>query len=179
MQSGTLIAILTLLAVPVGVFGLILLLLRRVGGRAERRADELRAEVERLGECWVLPLQGAAHRSARHTDARPRGNGVLGLTTRRLLFEPIVGERLSIPVVRLRGARAGPESRGAATAGRRELVLVLDDDTEVAFLVRDEREWLRGLAACGVAAGEGAAEPPDAPAEPPDGPATLPPAPGG
>ena len=49
---------------------------------------------------------------------RSKGHGVLGLTDRRVLFMPIAGEQLSVPRVRITGARL--EERRRRCRGRRD-----------------------------------------------------------
>ncbi len=128
-------------------------MLRRVGSRAESRADDLRDEAERIGEQWVVPLCGAEHQGASHPYVRGKGRGVLGLTDRRLVFLPIAGEQLSLPLVRVSAARVEDRRRDAAATHRHRLVVVLDDGAEHAFLIDDPAEWKDGLARLEVPAG--------------------------
>ena len=149
-MSGSVLVILVLAAVMAAIVAVSVFILRRVGDRAERRADVLRGEVERLGEEWVIPLAGAVYRGGAHPAGRSKGHGVLGLTDRRVVFLPIAGEQLSVPRVRIAGARL--EERAAATspaAHRHHLVLRLDDDSEVGFLVDDAREWAERVGGAG------------------------------
>ena len=132
------------------IFGAVIVITRRVGARAVSRADEVRAEAERLGEEWLLPLEGATFRGARHAYSRARGHGVLGLTVRRLVFVPIAGDPVSVPVVRATGARLEDSGRDAAATHRHRLVLALDDDDQLTFLVDDSAAWAAALAAAGV-----------------------------
>ena len=124
-----------------------MLVLSRAGAKAERRADELRADVEQRGETWVVPLQGAAYQGGGRQVAKSKGHGVLGLTDRRVLFLPIAGELVSVPRVLVTGVRVEDRRRDAAASHRHHLLISLDDGAEVAFLVDDPSEWLRGLAA--------------------------------
>ncbi len=160
MSGGLFVAILVLLGMMAVIFAAVVLLTRRLGSGAERRADELRDEVERLGEAWSIPLEGATYygathsgagnEGATHTYSRVKGNGVLGLTGRRVVFAPISGERLSVPLVRVSGARLKGWRRSGAGGRRRHLVLELDDGGKVSFLVGDPAVWMRRLAEAGV-----------------------------
>ena len=156
-MGGIVLVIVVLAVVMAATIAVALFVLRRVGDKAERRADELRAEVDGLGEGWVIPLQGAVYE--RGPGARGnRGHGVLGLTGRRLLFLPIAGELLSMPRPRLAGTCVEDRRRDAAAGHRHHLVLMLDDGTKLGFLVDDQEEWLAALApedAGAAAAGTG------------------------
>ena len=55
------LVVLVLAAVMAAIVAVSLVVLHRVGGSAERRADELRDEVEAAGEEWVVPLAGAVY----------------------------------------------------------------------------------------------------------------------
>jgi hypothetical protein len=143
-MSGLVLAILLLAVAMATTVAVALIVLRRVGDKAERRADELRAEVERLGEEWVIPLGGAVF----ERGPGPRGNrghGVLGLTGRRLIFLPIAGDSLSVPRARVTAARVQERRRDAAAGHRHLLVLTLDDEGELAFLVDEPGGWLDAL----------------------------------
>lgn len=143
-MSGVVLVVLALAVLMAATIAVALFVLRRVGDKAESRADHLRAEVESLGEEWVVPLQGAVYE--RGPGARgDRGHGVLGLTTRRLLFLPIAGARLSQPRVRLSAACVEDRRRDAASSHRHHLVITLDDGSELAFLVDEPDEWLTAL----------------------------------
>jgi len=139
------LVILVLAALMAAILAVSLVVLHRVGGSAERRADEVRDEVEAAGEEWVLPLAGAVYQGGGSPHARSRGRGVLGLTSRRLVFLPIAGERVNVPRVRVTGLRTEERRRDAAAAHRHRLVLTLDDGAEMSFLVDDAAAWRRAL----------------------------------
>jgi hypothetical protein len=143
-MSGIVLTVVVLAVVMAATIAVSLLLLRRFGDKAERRADELRAEVDASGEGWALPLEGAVYESG--PGARgDRGHGVLGLTGRRLLFLPIAGRRFSMPRSRITDARVEDRRRDAAAAHRHLLVLALDDGSSLTFLVDDPVAWLAAL----------------------------------
>jgi hypothetical protein len=154
-MNGLVLTILVLAAVMAATIVIALLLLRGFGDKAEGRADDLRDEVDRLGEEWVIPLEGASFRGARETYGRIKGNGVAGLTRRRLVFEPLIGEGFSVPLARVTEVRINRWFLGAARARGRHVVLLLDDGNEVGFYFRDQERWLRALADLGIRMGDG------------------------
>jgi hypothetical protein len=155
--GDTLLVILVLAAVMAAIVAVSFFVLRRVGDRAERRADELRGEVDGTGEGWVIPLDGAVYQGGGSPHVRSRGHGVLGLTGRRVVFLPIAGELVSMPRARVARVRMEARRRDAAGAHRHRLVLTLDDGGEMSFLVDDPGEWRETLAPAA----------PDAPAQAP------------
>jgi hypothetical protein len=157
-MSGILVVVLVLALVMAATIAVAVLVLRRVGDKAERRADDLRADVARRGEEWVIPLGGAAYQGGAPAGRHSKGHGVLGLTDRRVLFLPIAGETVAVPRVRLAGVRVEDRRREAASDHRHRLVLTLDDDADVAFLVDDPSVWMRALVAPGSSGGGGEPE---------------------
>jgi len=155
-MNGLVLTIVVLAVVMAATMVVALLLLRGFGDKAEGRADDLRDEVERLGEEWIIPLEGASYRGARHTYGRVKGNGVAGRTRRRVGFEPLLGTGFSVPLARVTEVRVTRWFLGAARARDRHLVLVLDDGNEVGFIVRGRERWLHALAGLGIR--EGAAD---------------------
>ena len=140
-MTDTLLVVLVLTGVMAAIVAISLVVLRRVGASAERRADDLRDEVEGTGEGWSVPLAGAVYQGGGSPHVRSRGRGVLGLTGRRVLFLPIAGELVAVPRVRVTGARVEDRRRDAAGAHRHRLVVTLDDGSEMSFLVDDPAEW--------------------------------------
>ncbi|NLE22959.1 MAG: hypothetical protein GX624_09300 [Actinobacteria bacterium] len=150
MPSELLVALLVIGGVMAATLVVAVVAMRRFGGEAVARADDLRGEVDRLGEEWIIPLEGASYRGARHTYARARGNGVAGLTRRRVVFEPFIGQGFSVPLVRVQDVRESRWFLGAARVRGWHLVFSLDDGNEVGFFVRDRERWLRALEDLGV-----------------------------
>jgi hypothetical protein len=152
VSSELIIAILAIGGVMAATLVVAVIAMRRFGTHAEERADDLRDEVGRLGEEWVIPLEAASYRGARHTYGRVKGSGVAGLTRRRVVFEPLIGKGFSVPLARVTAVRETRWFLGAARASGKHLVLSLDDENEVGFIVDDRERWLRALADLGVSA---------------------------
>ena len=145
-MGGIVLVILVLAVVMAATIVIALFVLRRVGDSAERRADILRAEVASRGEEWEIQLAGAVYEGGGHTATRSKGHGVLGLTDRRVLFLPIAGEQVSVPRVRITGARVEQRRRDVGAGHRHHLILTLDDGSQAGFLVDDVGEWEAALA---------------------------------
>ena len=153
MSSELIIAILAIGGVMAATLVVAMVAMRRFGSQAVERADDLRDEVGRLGEEWVIPLEAASYRGAQHTYGRVKGNGVAGLTRRRVVFEPLIGKGFSVPLVRVTAVRESRWFLGAARVRGMHLVFALDDDNEVGFFVHDRERWLRALTDLGISVG--------------------------
>jgi hypothetical protein len=138
-----------------------MLFMQRSAARAQAAADQLRDEVAAAGEEWDIPLAGAVYQGGGSPAGRNKGHGVLGLTDRRVVFLPIAGEQLSVPRVRIIDARLEERRRDAAAATvaaaghRHRLVLALDDETQLGFLVDEPAMWEQALAASRSSGGKG------------------------
>ena len=152
-MSGSLVPALIIAGVMAAILGLSMFAMTRTGTKAERRADELRADLEQRGETWVIPLRGANYQGGAPIGVRSKGRGVLGLTDRRVLFLPIAGDLVSVPRARVIGARVEDRRRDAAASHRHRLLVFLDDETRISFLIDDASEWQQALAAPGSPAG--------------------------
>jgi len=151
--NGVVLGIAVLAGVMLATVAIAVLVLRRVGDKAERRADRLRAEVDRLGEEWVIPLAGASYQGGAPLAGHSRGRGVLGLTDRRVVFLPIAGDLVSVPRARVTGVRVEDRRRDAAASHRHHLLVILDDDAQLGFLTDEADAWAEALPPPGAGAG--------------------------
>jgi hypothetical protein len=145
----TVLIVAGIMAVTVAVA---MLFMKRADARAQAAADELRDEVAARGEEWIVPLRGAGGLGV--TPGRGTAHGVLGLTGRRLVFQPITGARVNVPVLNLTGARLESRRREALTEHRYHLALTLADGSVREFVVDDPAVWADGLASAGVPVAE-------------------------
>ena len=146
----TVLVVAGIMAVTVAVA---MLFMKRTDARALAAADELRNDIAAGGEEWIVPLRGAGGLGV--TPGRGTAHGVLGLTGRRLVFQPITGARVNVPVTSLTGARLESRRREALTEHRHHLSLTLDDGSRREFVVDDPVVWAEGLAQAGIQVTEG------------------------
>ena len=126
-MNATVLAILVLAVLMAAIIGVSLLVLRRVGGRAERRADELRGEVEGAGDESLVPLAGAVYQGGGSRTFPAGATGCFGSPPPRRVPAPRRSARQRAARARHRRPRGGPPSRRRG-AHRHRLVLILDDD---------------------------------------------------
>lgn len=139
-----LVLILVLVAsvvVPVGVAlaVLITLLLRK------NRALHRDLDAELASAAVVLGPESAVYRGTTGDYPRVKGNGLIALTTDRLMFRKLLGAGLDVPRAQITGARAAKSFNRSVVGGRVHLVVVTPSG-ELAFFVDDLDEWLHALA---------------------------------
>lgn len=122
--------------------------------RLRRLPGRLRAELASSGETLLRAPERGTYRGSTATGyPRAAGTGVVALTDRRLVFRPMVGRAIDVPISQIEGIREEKWFLGSMRAGRTHLVLRLRDGGEVGFLVRDPRAWIAALRPVGARAG--------------------------
>jgi hypothetical protein len=137
---GVVLLVLGILAlVAVLLVAVVTLLRRRSRGVAAELAAELAAEP---------PLRGpeqALYRSGSAGYPKVKGNGMIALTRRRLLFRMLIGSDLDIAVEEITGLREARTFQGAVVGGRVHLI-VQTAAGEVGFFVEDNAAWIAAIA---------------------------------
>jgi hypothetical protein len=133
-----------LFVVVLAVLGL---LLCAVIAWARRRTRRVEAElVAELGDDTpLIGPQKAVYRGGSGPYPKVKGNGLIVLTQRRLIFRILLGTNVEIPCVEITGVREGKHFRGAVVGGQMHLI-VGTHSGEVGFFVPDPAAWLAALA---------------------------------
>jgi hypothetical protein len=76
---------------------------------------------------------------------RGRCNGIIALTSDRLLFRGVFGRPVQVPLQDVAAVYEDKPFQGRRTGGGRHLVLRLDDGNRLGFYVRDRERWLKLL----------------------------------
>jgi hypothetical protein len=147
--QATPLGVIGVVALVTGVLGLQLLILVPIVLWLKKRMRELQASVraglEASGERIERGPESAVYRGASERLGRVKGNGVLVLTDRRLVFHKLVGGGVvEVPVGEIRGVREARWFLGAYN-GRDHVILKLLDGVEVGFNVREHSEWMELL----------------------------------
>ena len=104
------------------------------------QADELGGSGERI----VRAPESAVYRGASSRFSKVKGNGVITLTDRRLIFRKLFGSEIEVArgeIVALREDKWFLRSY----CGRMHLILELVDGTEIGFIVRNQAGWMATL----------------------------------
>ena len=131
-----------ILALQVVIWVPIIVWFRR---RSRRVAAELATELQ--SETVVRPPEKANYRGAT-APGYPvvKGNGLIALTQRRLLFRTLTGKAIDIPVDAITGVREATVFKGSVVGGRTHLI-VETAAGEIGFYVPDNAAWTAALSA--------------------------------
>lgn len=138
-----LVLILVLVAsiiVPVGVALTVLITMLVRKNRALHR--DLDAEL--ASAAVVLGPESAVYQGTTGDYPRVKGNGLLALTTDRLVFRKLLGKGIDVERARITGVRVAKSFNRSVVGGRVHLV-VATPSGELGFIVTDTDEWVRAL----------------------------------
>lgn len=134
-----------LLIVGILAFVASLLALVMVWLRARLRRMRTRLDAELAGEPALRGPEGAIYRSGSGSHPRLKGNGLIVLTERRLLFRMALGSDLDLPVADITAIREATWFEGARLGDRQHLI-VRTGAGEAAFFVDDNAAWAAAIA---------------------------------
>lgn len=114
--------------------------------RMEKASAELRAELENSGEHLERGPESAVYRGATAEFPNVKGNGMMALTDKRILFRRAVGSPIDVPRDRITGVREDKWFNRSYRNGQLHLIVQLEGGTEVGFMVSDHAAWMSTLA---------------------------------
>lgn len=119
------------------------LLIAGLYARVRRQAAALRAQIARSGEQLVRGPDFAHYQTEGVVGVWYSGS--LALTQERLIFRKIIGGDLVLPLADLRGVTESLWFGGRTRNGRPWLIITRTDNSQVGFMVRHHKEWLRAV----------------------------------
>jgi hypothetical protein len=122
-------------------------LLRRLRTRTRQLGPQLRAELVTSGETLLRGPDAAVYRGGSAPGfSKLKGNCLVALTDRRVVYRMFVGNGGEIARDRIAGVREDRAFLGGRVGGHTHLILQLTDG-EVGFFVQDHAGWLQALTA--------------------------------
>ena len=126
--------------VPVGIALAVLVTL------LVRKSRALHGELDALlaGATVVIGPESAVYRGTTGDYPRVKGNGLIALTSERLLFRKLAGAGLDVERSQITGVRTAKSFNRSVAGGRVHLVVVTARG-DVGFFVDDVDEWVDAL----------------------------------
>ncbi len=109
-------------------------------GKSARLVESLRDEVAAAGEAMVEGPSPGIYRGGSGRFSRVRGNGIVALTDRRLIFAKLIGQRVEVPLNEISEIREDRWFLGSARGGSLHLILKTSEG-EVGFMMRDQSAY--------------------------------------
>lgn len=120
--------------------------MRWIRRAAARIAGEMREAIAGAGEKLVRGPEDALYSGASGRFPRAKGNMVVAMTDRRLVFRRLVGAEFAVPLEEIVGVREGRWFRRAST-GHMNVIVKLADGVEVGFKSPAHAAWMEALQA--------------------------------
>ncbi|MBI5584578.1 MAG: hypothetical protein HY892_12225 [Deltaproteobacteria bacterium] len=115
------------------------------------KTEALRSKmVEQYGrskEKIIIEPKSALYRGADARFGNVKGNGVIGLTEKGLVFEKITGQRIEIDRAEIEKATVEKSFKGKTSfaTGGKHLVIKTKDGNRIGFLIKDAEEWAQKI----------------------------------
>jgi hypothetical protein len=118
-----------------------------ISRRLKSMPVEMRAALDATGEKIERGPERTTYRGASADYTKVKGLGVVALTARNLVYRPILGKQIAIPLDQLVSLRQDKWFLRSYTGGRLHTILKLRSGTEVGFFFTDSSAWLAALQA--------------------------------
>ena len=120
-------------------------LIRWAKSRMQERKQALVDEIAQSGEKIVLEPESALYRGGTESYSRVKGNGVIALTSKRLMFQKLIGGEVEVRIADIVSIAEDKWFLGAYQNGRQHLILELKDGSKVGFMVNNHTHWMEAV----------------------------------
>lgn len=126
------------------IWAIILFWIRR---KTQDIAHAFKARSREMGETLIIDPQSCVYRGSDREYGNIKGNGVIALTNKRILFKKLIGQEIVIELSHISGTSIENTFKGetAFATGAQHLVVVTTDDNRIGFLVRNAEKWIERL----------------------------------
>lgn len=131
-------------AVVVCIWTVLLLVVRH---KFRKLATEFRERVRQAGENLIIDPQSCVYRGADREFGNVKGNGVIALTNRRIMFRKLTGQQIEIDCSQISKVSVENTFKGetAFATGASHLVVETNDGNRIGFLVKNAENWIEKL----------------------------------
>lgn len=125
-----------------GILGATVVIWIPLARKLKRMPGELQRELDAAGQKAVRGPEGATYRGSSTGFSKVKGLGVAALTPTQLIFRPIMGKRIDVPLDQVIGVREDKWFLRSYAGGRMHLILTLKSGAEVGFFFADHSTWM-------------------------------------
>ncbi|MCU0580048.1 MAG: hypothetical protein MUF69_10985 [Desulfobacterota bacterium] len=139
--------ILLIVAIFVVQAGIWFLMSRWLSKKTGALKNKLIEQYRQANTKFIIEPQSALYRGADVRFGNVKGNGVICLTEKALLFEKITGQKIEIPRAEITGADVEKSFKGQTSlaTGGRHLVVKTKEGNRIGFLLKNAEEWVRKI----------------------------------
>jgi hypothetical protein len=113
--------------------------------RSTQLAESMRQEALLSGERFVIEPESALYRGGTGGFSFVKGNGVIALTDKRVLFRKAVGGPIEAPLSEIADVSENKWFLRSYMNGRTHVILHLRDGRQIGFFVGDHEKWMDAL----------------------------------
>jgi len=129
--------------IVISIIGLLFLFVIYMSWKKRKIADLFR-QMKLSGATFVITPEYASFRGATNTYGRVKCDGVIGLTDRKVIFMPMVGKKIEIPLNNIKDITEEKTFLGNIRPGMSFLVLH-GNNVDIGFFVRDNLKWQNAI----------------------------------
>lgn len=133
----------------VGILAIDLIILILIFGWIKRKSasliESVRNELMIRGEKTIRGPETAIYRGGTGNSSKIKGNGLIVLTNRSLIFKKIIGQGLEISLEQIKNLRQDKWFLNSYRNGRFHLILQLKNGDEIGFIVQNHSVWLEEI----------------------------------
>jgi hypothetical protein len=110
----------------------------------KRKIADLFRQMKSSGTAFIITPEYASFRGATNTYGKVKCDGVIGLTDRKIIFIPMVGREIEIPLENIRDITEEKTFMGNIRPGMSFLVLH-GNNVDIGFFVSDNIKWQNAI----------------------------------
>lgn len=115
--------------------------------KTQKLAHEFQERAREMGEKVIIDPQSCVYRGADSEYGNVKGNGVIALTNKRIMFKKLTGQQIEIQRSHISSASIENNYKGetAFATGARHLVVETSNGNRIGFLVKNAERWIEKL----------------------------------
>lgn len=109
----------------------------------KKKIDQIMRDMKFSGETFILGPEKASFRGATAKYGRIKGNGVIGLTSEKVMFIPYIGKHIIIPIQKIKDVSESKRFLGHYL--HRPILILHGTETDAGFFVKNNFRWQNAI----------------------------------